>query len=347
MFIFVGVVVVGDIVEGGGGGDVVFVEKGDDDKDDDDCDENDVFGNVVGNVVVCNDDIEQNDVWVVGILDDFEDMIFDIGIEVKWFLLIFFFLLNEIIVVFVMDIVLGIEYVVGSVFILCVVIDGEFVVYFVNVEDLGIVNVVFVVLVVNFLVLFFIVVVVNNFVEEVKILIKVVVIVCVVVICVVVCKVDVVGIFDIDNEFVVFVKFDDIDIDCVFGIVGEDDDDGIFEDVGMFNVFDIVDVGIIDVVCIVDDVGIVDDVCIVDVDVIIDVVEGVFDDFVVVNDEDLFWFGVYWDMLFIVVVVWVEGFVVEDIDVVVWGVVGFCLLLLFELFDEVVELVRGLVEVDI
>lgn len=57
-FIFVDVVVVGDIVEGGGGGNVVFVEKGDDDKDDDDCDENDVFGNVVGNVVVCNDDIE-------------------------------------------------------------------------------------------------------------------------------------------------------------------------------------------------------------------------------------------------------------------------------------------------
>lgn len=57
MFIF-GVAVVGDTVEGGGGGDVVFVEKGDDDKDDDDCDENDVFGNAVGNVVVCNDDIE-------------------------------------------------------------------------------------------------------------------------------------------------------------------------------------------------------------------------------------------------------------------------------------------------
>lgn len=91
MFIFVDVVVVGDINEGGGGGDVVFVEKGDDDKDDDDCDENDVFGNVVGNVVVCNDGVEQNDVWVVGILDDFEDMIFDIGIEVKLFLLIFFF----------------------------------------------------------------------------------------------------------------------------------------------------------------------------------------------------------------------------------------------------------------
>lgn len=58
MLIFVGVAVVGDTVEGGGGGDVVFVEKGDDDKDDDDCDENDVFGNAVGNVVVCNDDIE-------------------------------------------------------------------------------------------------------------------------------------------------------------------------------------------------------------------------------------------------------------------------------------------------
>lgn len=95
MFIFVGVVVVGDIVEGGGGGDVVFVEKGDDDKDDDDCDENDVFGNVVGNVVVCNDDIEQNDVWVVGILDGFEGIVFDdIGIEVKWFLLIFFFFIK-------------------------------------------------------------------------------------------------------------------------------------------------------------------------------------------------------------------------------------------------------------
>lgn len=58
MLIFVGVAVVGDTAEGGGGGDVVFVEKGDDDKDDDDCDENDVFGNAVGNVVVCNDDIE-------------------------------------------------------------------------------------------------------------------------------------------------------------------------------------------------------------------------------------------------------------------------------------------------
>lgn len=57
-FIFVDVAVVGDTAEGGGGGDVVFVEKGDDDKDDDDCDENDVFGNAVGNVVVCNDDIE-------------------------------------------------------------------------------------------------------------------------------------------------------------------------------------------------------------------------------------------------------------------------------------------------
>lgn len=57
-FIFVDVAVVGDTVEGGGGGNVVFVEKGDDDKDDDDCDENDVFGNAVGNVVVCNDDIE-------------------------------------------------------------------------------------------------------------------------------------------------------------------------------------------------------------------------------------------------------------------------------------------------
>lgn len=58
MLIFVGVAVVGDTAEGGGGGNVVFVEKGDDDKDDDDCDENDVFGNAVGNVVVCNDDIE-------------------------------------------------------------------------------------------------------------------------------------------------------------------------------------------------------------------------------------------------------------------------------------------------
>lgn len=58
MFIFVDVTVVGDTNEEGGGGDVVFVEKGDDDKDDDDCDENDVFGNAVGNVVVCNDGIE-------------------------------------------------------------------------------------------------------------------------------------------------------------------------------------------------------------------------------------------------------------------------------------------------
>lgn len=58
MCIFVDVAVVGDTNEGGGGGDVVFVEKGDDDKDDDDCDENDVFGNAVGNVVVCNDGVE-------------------------------------------------------------------------------------------------------------------------------------------------------------------------------------------------------------------------------------------------------------------------------------------------
>lgn len=58
MFIFVDVAVVGDTNEGGGGGDVVFVEKGDDDKDDGDCDENDVFGNAVGNIVVCNDGVE-------------------------------------------------------------------------------------------------------------------------------------------------------------------------------------------------------------------------------------------------------------------------------------------------
>lgn len=58
MFIFVDVAVVGDTNEGGGGGDVVFVEKGDDDKDDDDCDENDVFGNAVSNIVVCNDGVE-------------------------------------------------------------------------------------------------------------------------------------------------------------------------------------------------------------------------------------------------------------------------------------------------
>lgn len=58
MFIFVDVAVVGDTNEEGGGGDVVFVEKGDDDKDDDDCDEKDVFGNAVGNVVVCNDGVE-------------------------------------------------------------------------------------------------------------------------------------------------------------------------------------------------------------------------------------------------------------------------------------------------
>lgn len=220
-----------------------------------------------------------------------------------------------------MDTASGTEYAVGSAFTSCVVTDGEFVVYFVNVEDLGTANVVFVALVVNFLALSSIVVAVNNLAEEVKILTKVVAIVCVVVICAAVCKADVVGIFDTDNESAAFVKLDDIDIDCVFGIVGEDDDDGIFEDVGMFNVSDIVDV-------------------------IIDVVEGVFDDFAVANDEDLFWSGVYWDTLFIVVVVWVEGFAVEDIDVAAWGVVGLCSLLLSESLDEVVELVRGLVEVD-
>lgn len=49
---FVNVAVVGDIVEGG---DVVFVDDDDDDKGDGDCDENDVIGNAIGNVVVCND----------------------------------------------------------------------------------------------------------------------------------------------------------------------------------------------------------------------------------------------------------------------------------------------------
>lgn len=245
----------------------------------------------------------------------------DTGIEVKWLPPIFSLLSNETTVVSVMDTASGTEYAVGSAFTSCVVTDGEFVVYFVNVEDLGTANVVFVALVVNFLALSSIVVAVNNLAEEVKILTKVVAIVCVVVICAAVCKADVVGIFDTDNESAAFVKLDDIDIDCVFGIVGEDDDDGIFEDVGMFNVSDIVDV-------------------------IIDVVEGVFDDFAVANDEDLFWSGVYWDTLFIVVVVWVEGFAVEDIDVAAWGVVGLCSLLLSESLDEVVELVRGLVEVD-
>lgn len=53
---FVNVAVVGDIVEGGEGGDVVFVDDDDDDdKGDGDCDENDVIGNAIGNVVVCND----------------------------------------------------------------------------------------------------------------------------------------------------------------------------------------------------------------------------------------------------------------------------------------------------
>lgn len=248
-------------------------------------------------------------------------MILDTGIEVKWLPPIFSLLSNETTVVSVMDTASGTEYAVGSAFTSCVVTDGEFVVYFVNVEDLGTANVVFVALVVNFLALSSIVVAVNNLAEEVKILTKVVAIVCVVVICAAVCKADVVGIFDTDNESAAFVKLDDIDIDCVFGIVGEDDDDGIFEDVGMFNVSDIVDV-------------------------IIDVVEGVFDDFAVANDEDLFWSGVYWDTLFIVVVVWVEGFAVEDIDVAAWGVVGLCSLLLSESLDEVVELFRGLVEVD-
>lgn len=248
-------------------------------------------------------------------------MILDTGIEVKWLPPIFSLLSNETTVVSVMDTASGTEYAVGSAFTSCVVTDGEFVVYFVNVEDLGTANVVFVALVVNFLALSSIVVAVNNLAEEVKILTKVVAIVCVVVICAAVCKADVVGIFDTDNESAAFVKLDDIDIDCVFGIVGEDDDDGIFEDVGMFNVSDIVDV-------------------------IIDVVEGVFDDFAVANDEDLFWSGVYWDTLFIVFVVWVEGFAVEDIDVAAWGVVGLCSLLLSESLDEVVELVRGLVEVD-
>lgn len=267
-------------------------------------------------------------------------MILDTGIEVKWLPPIFSLLSNETTVVSVMDTASGTEYAVGSAFTSCIVTDGEFVVYFVNVEDLGTANVVFVALVVNFLALSSIVVAVNNLAEEVKILTKVVAIVCVVVICAAVCKADVVGIFDTDNESAAFVKLDDIDIDCVFGIVGEDDDDGIFEDVGMFNVSDIVDVGIIDAACIVDDVGIVD------VDVIIDVVEGVFDDFAVANDDDLFWSGVYWDTLFIVVVFWVEGFAVEDIDIAAWGVVGLCSLLLSESLDEVVELVRGLVEVD-
>lgn len=248
-------------------------------------------------------------------------MILDTGIEVKWLPPIFSLLSNETTVVSVLDTASGTEYAVGSAFTSCVVTDGEFVVYFVNVENLGTANVVFVALVVNFLALSSIVVAVNNLAEEVKILTKVVAIVCVVVICAAVCKADVVGIFDTDNESAAFVKLDDIDIDCVFGIVGEDDDDGIFEDVGMFNVSDIVDV-------------------------IIDVVEGVFDDFAVANDEDLFWSGVYWDTLFIVVVVWVEGFAVEDIDVAAWGVVGLCSLLLSESLDEVVELVRGLVEVD-
>lgn len=248
-------------------------------------------------------------------------MILDTGIEVKWLPPIFSLLSNETTVVSVMDTASGTEYAVGSAFTSCVVTDGEFVVYFVSVEDLGTANVVFVALVVNFLALSSIVVAVNNLAEEVKILTKVVAIVCVVVICAAVCKADVVGIFDTDNESAAFVKLDDIDIDCVFGIVGEDDDDGIFEDVGMFNVSDIVDV-------------------------IIDVVEGVFDDFAVANDEDLFWSGVYWDTLFIVVVFWVEGFAVEDIDVAAWGVVGLCSLLLSESLDEVVELVRGLVEVD-
>lgn len=248
-------------------------------------------------------------------------MILDTGIEVKWLPPIFSLLSNETTVVSVMDTASGTEYAVGSAFTSCVVTDGEFVVYFVNVEDLGTANVVFVALVVNFLALSSIVVAVNNLAEEVKILTKVVAIVCVVVICAAVCKADVVGIFDTDNESAAFVKLNDIDIDCVFGIVGEDDDDGIFEDVGMFNVSDIVDV-------------------------IIDVVEGVFDDFAVANDEDLFWSGVYWDTLFIVVVVWVEGFAVEDIDVAAWGVVGLCSLLLSESLDEVVELFRGLVEVD-
>lgn len=247
-------------------------------------------------------------------------MILDTGIEVKWLPPIFSLLSNETTVVSVMDTASGTEYAVGSAFTSCVVTDGEFVVYFVNVEGLGTANV-FVALVVNFLALSSIVVAVNNLAEEVKILTKVVAIVCVVVICAAVCKADVVGIFDTDNESAAFVKLDDIDIDCVFGIVGEDDDDGIFEDVGMFNVSDIVDV-------------------------IIDVVEGVFDDFSVAKDEDLFWSGVYWDTLFIVVVVWVEGFAVEDIDVAAWGVVGLCSLLLSESLDEVVELVRGLVEVD-
>lgn len=248
-------------------------------------------------------------------------MILDTGIEVKWLPPIFSLLSNETTVVSVMDTASGTEYAVGSAFTSCVVTDGEFVAYFVNVENLGTANVVFVALVVNFLALSSIVVAVNNLAEEVKILTKVVAIVCVVVICAAVCKADVVGIFDTDNESAAFVKLDDFDIDCVFGIVGEDDDDGIFEDVGMFNVSDIVDV-------------------------IIDVVEGVFDDFAVANDEDLFWSGVYWDTLFIVVVVWVEGFAVEDIDVAAWGVVGLCSLLLSESLDEVVELVRGLVEVD-
>lgn len=66
----------------------------------------------------------------------------DTGIEVKWLPPIFSLLSNETTVVSVLDTASGTEYAVGSAFTSCVVTDGEFVVYFVNVENLGTANVV-------------------------------------------------------------------------------------------------------------------------------------------------------------------------------------------------------------
>lgn len=50
--------------------------------------------------------------------------------------------------------------------------------------------------------------------------------------------------------------------------------------------------------------------------------------------------------MFIVVVVWIKGFAAEDDEAVAWEVVGLCSLLLTGSLGEVVEVVRGLVEVD-
>lgn len=151
-------------------------------------------------------------------------------------------------------------------------------------------------MVVNFLAVSSIVAV-NNLADEVKIFPKVVAAIAFVVL-ISAAVADVVGIFDIDNEAAAFVIVDVIDIVCVVGMLGEAEGDGVFEDVGIvdvgiFNVVDIVDVGILDVAGIVDDIAIVDVAGLVDVVGIVNIVEGVFDDFAVANDDNLFWPGVY------------------------------------------------------